>query len=181
MLLDLLREIVNLPAEDVYREAAYKRLALDLERELNGSNMTSMTSRLPADTAERQIVEIFRLSILVYLSRFTATAKSSHIHHDDLVDKAFAILSQLDTLPYPFPLFVMGLEARSDEQRRIFIRLINKTQVTMPVSTLAFVESVTRSFWVQDDLEAGRLQESITYMDKIDSYISSQATLPVFI
>lgn len=177
-LLDLLKRVINLPTEDIYREPGYKKLALEVERELNSSDTARKAS---PDTTEGRIVEIFRLSILVYLSRFTATDTSSDAYNTDRIDTAFTMLSQLGSFPYPFPLFVMGLEAHSDERRRIIVHLMANTQSKELVSSTIFGGGIMRSVWVQDDLDAGRLPDGFGYTDRIDSHISSQPALPVFI
>lgn len=175
-------EIDPEPALPQHNAEGHKKYRTELESKLNGTFSSSTVSHLQACSENYKAIEVFRLSVLTYLCRLTDTVNNDKsMKVDGWISKAFDILSDLDTLRYPFPLFVFGCEARTDEQRRTIIELIAKTEEKIPIRAMAHVKSITRSAWVHDDLMDNTRDEAIGYMDKVNSLISSHVMLPVLI
>jgi len=125
-----------------------------------------------ADVAD---AELLRLATLIYLGR-----TASSCGRDDgaqWIDKAFDILGQLDAYPRPFPLLILGLEARTDEQRMVLFELISKTEDGIPMRNMSFTRLMIQSIWVQDDLAT----RALGYVDRLNVILSSNETLPTFV
>lgn len=123
------------------------------------------------------MVELFRLAILVYLHRATEGLISQAARTQQHIDRAFEIFSLLESCERQFPVFILGCEARTDEQRQIVLDLIARTEERASSRSFQHVTLLIQACWCQEDLSNG----NIDYWDKLTTIISSCLIMPTFV
>ena len=68
-------------------------------------------------TKEDKFLELYKLSALVYLFRASSALCSRTDRVQPLVDRALALMSQMDTCERTFPLLIIGAESRNDMEQ----------------------------------------------------------------
>ncbi|PLB49745.1 hypothetical protein P170DRAFT_456280 [Aspergillus steynii IBT 23096] len=141
---------------------------------------------MPISTPERngvqrlesaKMTELFQLSMLVYLNKATGNVSEPAIALQQHISRAFKLFSDLAACDRQFPLFVLGCEAETDEERRIVLDLITRTEKSASSRSLFLVTRLIQAIWVQDDLADGELN----YMDKLSAMISCCTIMPTFV
>jgi Fungal specific transcription factor domain len=127
-----------------------------------GENVTEIT------------LELYRLAGLVYLSRVSERFSGQSLDIELWTDKAFSFMAQLSAIDQPLPLFILGCEARSEDQRTIVLDLISRSEQVPFSRSLKEVTGIIQSVWVQDDLA----EETLDYKDKLDAIFSSMDVVP---
>lgn len=121
-------------------------------------------------------LELFKLALLIYIER---SARSSSGHSEKVTSytqRGFAVLSQMNYCELPFPLFIIGSEAQSDEERTLILGLVRSGDANQshPLSRL---ESMLQAIWAQNDLETSY---ELDYTMKLDTVMTSSPRLPCF-
>lgn len=119
-------------------------------------------------------IELYRLAALVYIHRASKNLLGQESQTQKDIDQGFLLLSEMDACERQFPIFVLGCEARTDEQRGIIMDLISRTEKRVTSRSFNHVTVLLHAVWAQDDL-AG-LQ--INYWNKLTSVISRCAIVP---
>jgi hypothetical protein len=139
-------------------------------------------SNIPVVTAADQpsttatIVELHQMAILVYLDRVSGELLGDYARTQQLTDKSFDIFSRLPICERQFPVFILGCEARTDEQRAIVLDLISRTEKNVSSRSFLYVRILLQAIWAQDELANGALH----YWDKLSSIMSCCAIVPIF-
>ncbi|KAL6238510.1 hypothetical protein BDW75DRAFT_247235 [Aspergillus navahoensis] len=133
---------------------------------------------LPLPDTPDPTLELFRLAILVYFNRMTASTLEPRLTTQARIQSALAIFATLDSCPRQFPLFIIGCEARTDEERYTVLELINRTEKTASSRSLVILSALIKAVWVQDDLAGDR---ELGYREKITAVISACSLLPTFV
>ncbi|KAI0858796.1 fungal-specific transcription factor domain-containing protein [Xylaria cubensis] len=133
------------------------------------------------DTNAQLVTELFTLALLVYLGRATSDlipelANKTEQH----IEKAFSIFPIVESCDRQFPLFVLGCEARSEEDRVVYLELVSRTQGRSQAAPLVQVETLVKASWVQSDL-ADHAGLKIDYIEKLNALISSCKVMPTFV
>ncbi|KAL2854589.1 hypothetical protein BJX68DRAFT_30323 [Aspergillus pseudodeflectus] len=123
-------------------------------------------------------LELFQLSILVYLNRMTNSALEPNLTTQARITRAFTIFTTLKSCPRQLPLFIIGCEARTDEERCIILELIDRTEAAASSRSTFIVKALTKAVWVQDDLAGER---ELDYREKMDAIVSVCSLLPTFV
>ncbi|KAL2786922.1 fungal-specific transcription factor domain-containing protein [Aspergillus keveii] len=123
-------------------------------------------------------LELFQLSVLVYLNRMTNSTLEPAITTQARIQRAFTILETLKYCPRQLPLFILGCEARTDEERCIILELIDRTEDSASSRSTFIVKALTKAVWVQDDLAGER---ELDYREKMDVIVSVCSLLPTFV
>jgi hypothetical protein len=135
-----------------------RRLELRLEALIQSPRVATTSpssSQGPVD-AQEQLAELYRLATHIYLLRMALA-----LPHDDpavaaLVDKAIQLLRgpemQRNGYARPWPLFVVALEARSEEARRVVSDALGAALRRRPLGNLLVVKRLVHAAWVQTDL-----------------------------
>ncbi|KAF2792458.1 hypothetical protein K505DRAFT_307580 [Melanomma pulvis-pyrius CBS 109.77] len=123
------------------------------------------------------IAELYRLAGLIYLNRAGRNVPTSSPVLQRLTEKAFVILETLHTCERTFPLFLVGCEARTDDQRTIVLRVIDRTQSRFPPASIMRIRGYIERFWAQNDLDTG---QAIDYALKMTTAMSNADGLPAF-
>lgn len=121
-------------------------------------------------------MELFQLATLVYLERASGNISGDPNQLRQRIDRAFSIFSRISACERRFPLFVLGCEARTDEERIIVLDLISRTEKETS-SRVRSVKRMIEVIWSQDDLA----QRELDYMQKLGAIISSYSILPIFV
>ncbi|KAF7616968.1 hypothetical protein AFCA_004841 [Aspergillus flavus] len=129
------------------------------------------------DTPHRTTLELFRLSMLIWLNRMTGATLEPQSTTDARVQRALHILSDLKTCPRQLPLFIIGCEARTDEDRCVILELMNRTEASASSRSMFIVKALTEAVWKQDDLAGER---ELGYREKITAIVSVCSLLPTF-
>ncbi|RAQ42686.1 hypothetical protein AFGD_010094 [Aspergillus flavus] len=99
------------------------------------------------DTPHRTTLELFRLSMLIWLNRMTGATLEPQSTTDARVQRALHILSDLKTCPRQLPLFIIGCEARTDEDRCMILELMNRTEASASSRSMFIVKALTEAVW----------------------------------
>ena len=124
------------------------------------------------------VEELYQLATLIYLDRTSNSLLDQPLKIQQHIDKAFAVFSQLDCCERQFPLFVLGCEARTDEQRAIILDLISRTEANAASRSLSYVNLMLQAIWAQDDLVDE--PRNLNYADKLGFTMSRCAIPPCF-
>jgi hypothetical protein len=136
---------------------------------------TVPVSATAAETAEMATtVELYQLAILVYLNRVSENLLDQSARTQQHIDRAFAIFSKLNSCERQFPLFILGCEASTDEQRAIVLDLISRTEKKISSRSLTHVKILIPAMWAQNDLAA----QELNYWDKLSGIISACLIVP---
>jgi hypothetical protein len=157
----------------------YKSFIKILDWRIRSLNL-SETTQGDADTSS--VMELYRLAMLVYLSRASENNKlrsQLSTRTQQYVDEGFAILAQLDSCSPQLPVFILGCEARSDDQRLAVVDLISRTEHGNSSRSFDLVRVLLEASWAQDDLQVGK--GDMNYWDKMDYLISCCKIFPTFV
>jgi hypothetical protein len=109
-------------------------------------------------THSEEVAELYRLATLIYLLLIAKGDLVAYKDATDALDKAFGILSSVGYCERPWPLFIIGLAAHTEEQRFTLLTVIEKSLALQPLGSMALVGRMIRDVWVQQDFwEHGRL------------------------
>lgn len=129
------------------------------------------------ESLDPMIIEVYRLAILVYVNRVSSNVLDHATKTQQHIDKSFELLSQLGSCERQFPVFILGCEARTDEQRAIIIDLISRTETKDSSRYFIHIKMLLETMWKQTDLANGGLD----YWDKLTSVISCCTVVPSFV
>ena len=167
-------------ADPAYHSVLYAEWTQSIEQRLNDFRVLSHTeegTRLSIEESRAQSIELYRLGALIYLERASKSFSGRSEKVDLLVEQAFGILTHLLTCNAALPLFIVGLEARTDKNRRVILDLLEDTLQTSQSKSLEVVRHMMQEAWIQDDLE---IDVDLDYMIKLDTIISANHTVPAF-
>ncbi|KAI1432412.1 hypothetical protein GGR50DRAFT_706673 [Xylaria sp. CBS 124048] len=114
--------------------------------------------------------EAFQLAALVYLDRISGSP-TQPARTQQRIDKAFTLLSKLECCERQLPLFILGCEARSDEQRTVALDLISRSEGNIASRSFSHLRLLLEAIWAQDDL-ADRQSGDLEYGKKLTSTMS---------
>ncbi|KAL9622083.1 MAG: hypothetical protein Q9160_003582 [Pyrenula sp. 1 TL-2023] len=123
--------------------------------------------------------EAFELTTLIYLNRIASPFLDQALKTQQRIDKAFAVMSQLHSCEWQFPMFILGCEARTDHQRAIILDLISRTDSTVALRSFKNVKLLLEAIWVQDDLVDGQARD-LSYWSRLSFTMSRCDHLPCF-
>ncbi|AEO60323.1 hypothetical protein MYCTH_54667, partial [Thermothelomyces thermophilus ATCC 42464] len=122
--------------------------------------------------------EVYRLTImLVYLHRVTENSRSQWLRTQQYIDRAYGDLAQLGSCDRQLPVFILGCEARSDEQRAVVLDLIARTEKGTSSRSFNYARELVKAVWVQDELAS----REVKYWDKLSYVLSCCKNLPTFV
>ncbi|MCJ1314258.1 hypothetical protein MMC25_007938 [Agyrium rufum] len=129
----------------------------------------------PSSGGEDTVVpELFKFATLVYLNRISDDLLDQASSIKVIITDAFAMFSKLRSCERQYPLFILGCEARTDEQRLTILDLISRTEKQSSSRSLVHVKLLLQAVWAQDDLSDTELD----YWDKMSSIISCCTIVP---
>ncbi|KAF9776888.1 hypothetical protein IL306_004858 [Fusarium sp. DS 682] len=172
---------VTVPSDPRYDTKAHRSHLEIIDWRLRSLEKKDQHNSVPANATYLTfdlVVELHRLSTLVYLRRASAGILPLDQKFAKWVRQAFELLQQLPACQWPFPLLIFGCEAQSDTERLIILDLMEKTTKNMQYRNIATVKGVIETVWVQKDLYA----EDMNYVRKLGVILSStHKSVPAFI
>jgi Fungal specific transcription factor domain len=120
------------------------------------------------------IMELYQLAALVYLNRVSEDMLDQPARTQQHINRAFSIFSELSFCKRQFPLFILGCEARTDDQRAIVLDLIARTEKRSSSRPIIQVKILIHAMWAQDDLA----DQEMNYWDKLSSIIGACSIMP---
>ncbi|KAI0395718.1 hypothetical protein F5Y17DRAFT_184880 [Xylariaceae sp. FL0594] len=172
-------DIATLPELDIAEDKSNSMLS-----EAGQQTPSSLTAAMAARPSLELLTELFRIAILVYISRiceaqFGETDRSQSTLAP-LLERAFSLLPRVPTCERLLPVFVIGCEARTDERRMAVLDLVRRTEQHTRVRKLTCLRRALDSVWIQDDLHADQ-DVTLHYLNKVNVVISSSPALPTFV
>ncbi|KAF7562897.1 hypothetical protein G7046_g1234 [Stylonectria norvegica] len=180
-ILDLLSETCSTlldPLDPASQDEEYKARMAQLEmqvRTLPDGSSTPETWASP-DNNLLLSIELYQVSTLIYLIRASGGPTSKL---KALVERAFAAPVQYHSCHHFFPLFVLGCEAKTEEQRSLILALIERTERDSLMRSMKGVRDGIEGIWVQQDLHADE-DLVINYDTMLSGVISANSTLPSY-
>jgi hypothetical protein len=185
-LLDLLCQVIDAIRDRQspdYKSASHLKLLKSLEIRLQGleQHHSGISSSEPDEAKDekhqRQVAELYRLATLIYLLRIAKDDGRDAPGVTDAIDKAYRIIKQVDYCERPWPLFVIGLDANTEEQRLAVLTVIDRALDLQPLGPMALANRMIRDAWVQQDLcESGQMD----YLPLYGRVISRNRVPPCF-
>lgn len=120
------------------------------------------------------VLELFHLAMIVYLNRATGNLLEPESKTQQRISRAFTMFASMGLCERQFPLFILGCEARTDEDRRMVLDLVDRTDKAASSRWMFLTRAFMQKVWVQDDLAEGELD----YMDKLSAIMSTCKILP---
>jgi hypothetical protein len=107
------------------------------------------------------VAELFRLAALIYIRR-VARGESAEATSGLVID-AFTVLKRLEYVERPWPLFVVGLEAGTEEQRVAFLAVMEPSVRRQPLGSIPFVRDMVTDGWIVEDLNGSSIDRTELY------------------
>lgn len=170
-LLDLLCQTIDAvyePDDPNFQSESHLKQIRSLEIRLKylqqrQSSLFPLDTTPQESTQETTVAELYRLATTIYLLRMAKREPDSAKSVLQAVDKAYETLSRLESCERPWPLFVIALEARSEEHRGIMLRVLGKSVERRPLGAMALVARMVPDAWTQLDLREGGVDPFMLY------------------
>lgn len=124
------------------------------------------------------VMKLYQLAMLWYLNRSSEGLIDQPIRTQQQIDQAFAILPRLSSCKQQFPIYIIGCESRTDEQRAVILDVILRTEKLSSSRSFNHCKRLLQASWAQDDLAGWN---NISYRSKLSSTISLAETVPAFV
>lgn len=124
--------------------------------------------------------EVFQLATLIYLNRICGSLLDQPLKTEQRIHSVFTLLPQLSSCERQLPVFIVGCEARTDQQRAIILDLISRTERNAASRSFRHVKLLLEAIWAQDDLVDGQ-HEVLSYHDRLLSTIRRCGNAPSFV
>ncbi|KAL7930223.1 fungal-specific transcription factor domain-containing protein [Trichoderma chlorosporum] len=111
---------------------------------------TSITNNKPS--YHSQAAEFYRLAALLYLERVARGSPRDARRVIELVSDAYMLLDCIETCERPWPLFVLALEASTEDERRTILTVIEAVLERLPSRKWVMLRSMVQQAWGQSDL-----------------------------
>ncbi|KAH6638609.1 fungal-specific transcription factor domain-containing protein [Truncatella angustata] len=123
------------------------------------------------------MMEVYKLAVAVYLSRASNNMLNQAARTQVQVERGFSILGQMSFCARQFPVFILGCEARRDDQRVTVLDLMSRTEEHVSSRSFNYVKAVLQAIWAQEDLANGEIK----FGDKIRHVFGCCSDLPAFV
>jgi hypothetical protein len=129
----------------------------------------------------RLVLQLYQLAVLLFFNRSVEDyMEPKPARMQQHIDKAFSILPQLQSGCKPqFPIFIVGCEARTDEQRAVVLDVIERTEKTGCSRSWNYFKRILQATWAQDDLANGN--SIISYRERLTLVMSHCQIVPSFV
>ncbi|KAI1819499.1 fungal-specific transcription factor domain-containing protein [Xylaria intraflava] len=164
---------------EAYNLAAHEDMELHETTASKEEYIKILDWRIRTISTTNALDEAFQLAALVYLDRITG----SYAHPprtQQYIDDAFLLFSKLEYCERQFPLFIVGCEAQSDEQRTILLDLISRSEGNAASRSYCHLKLLLEAIWAQDDL-ADKQSGNIEYRHKLISTMSRCSFAPCLV
>ncbi|KAK3361387.1 fungal-specific transcription factor domain-containing protein [Lasiosphaeria ovina] len=125
-----------------------------LQLRLDRVKQVLQNQKPPAHPWEQR-ADLYRLAAYIYLERMALCRPRGDPKVASLIDQAMSLLSTLGICERPWPVFVIALEARTDEERRSIVDLLGTASDLKPLGSIPLLKRMIHAAWVQQDLGLG--------------------------
>lgn len=181
-LLDLLCQVVDNvyePGHPNHLSESHLKTVRSLEIRLKHLEQRQ-AAVLPSDTMqvtqETQIAELFRLAAIIYLLRMAKGESETSKCLASAMDQALHILNEIEYCDRPWPLFIIGLESRTEEQRSRMVQVLESSVKRRPLGSMTLVKRMVPDAWTQQDLRELPMEPFTLY----DMIIGRNRVTPCF-
>jgi hypothetical protein len=167
--MDLICQVIDavLDHDDVgYQSESHMAIIKSLEIRLqNLEQRHSGISDIDSGEAAHQVrvAELFRLAALIYLLRLAKGESVGLKAYNLAVASAFDVMEQCAFCERPWPMFIIGLEARTDEQRSVILTVFKASLQRQPHGTMSLADRMVRDAWTQQDLCGDEIDQLVLY------------------
>ncbi|KAK3350207.1 fungal-specific transcription factor domain-containing protein [Lasiosphaeria hispida] len=98
------------------------------------------------------IAELYRLAAYIYLLRMAQGLPRGDAKVVPLVDRALLLMRRMGVCGCAWPMFIIALEARGEEERRFVAEVLAASLVKRPQGNVRGVKRMIFEAWVQQDL-----------------------------
>jgi hypothetical protein len=125
-----------------------------------------------------QVAELYRLAGQIYLHRAARCSKIDFAPTKTLVEEAFSIIEHIEYSEGLWPLFIVGLEARTDERRCKILEVFSNTLQVRDAGNVRSVMKMVEAVWIQNDLCE---EAEMDYLALLNAVLSAHQILPTFL
>lgn len=174
-------ELIQKPTDVRYHNNTYENSLRCLENTI--INIAPLAPEGISDTmsdlstAWVATIELFKLAALIYLKRASRNFSGTSPEIDAMVERAYVLLDDLEAFNPPFPLLIIGCEARTDGQRMKILEQVEKAMKTSSLMSVHGLQNVLQQIWVQDDLA---VDYELDYLNRLDTVITTYQIMPSF-
>ncbi|KAL7785832.1 fungal-specific transcription factor domain-containing protein [Trichoderma ceciliae] len=168
-LLDLLCQVIDAvyePGDPEYQSELHLKTVRSLEIRLKYLDQRQSTVA-PLDdyeaTQETKVAELFRLAAIIYLLRMAKGEAENSKCVVQAIDEASVVLGQLEYCERPWPLFIIALEARTEDHRMNMLRVLEKSMERRPLGPMTLVNRMIPDAWTQQDLRGSSMDPFSLY------------------
>ncbi|KAL7904782.1 fungal-specific transcription factor domain-containing protein [Trichoderma velutinum] len=122
------------------------------EHDAPSTNVPSYNSRA---------AEFYRLNALLYLERVARGSPRDAQKVIELVTEAYTLLEYMETFDRPWPLFVLALEASTEDERRTVLAVIETVLERLPLRKWVILRKMVQQAWGQSDLAKFRSLDAL--------------------
>lgn len=176
----LVRALANLrsPSDPGFFTDAYQDYLKMLQRGIKEIDPAEPDEEFSLASSESTaLTRIYQLAALVYIECCASniTVESSEV--SEMVDEGFHLMEQLGMCNWPFPLLILGCEARSDARRLQLLNLVSSAERKKSGRNLRQVMSMVEFAWKQEDLGT----KFISYVTRMQLLFATCGTVPIFL
>lgn len=110
-----------------------------------------------------RIAQVFRQAALIYLLRLAKGEPANSERLKCIVNEALDTMGMCDFCERPWPLFVIAIEARTEDQRAVISTVLNASLKRQPYGTLALAQGMIHDAWALQDLREGEMDSLLLY------------------
>ncbi|KAM0261021.1 hypothetical protein ACHAQJ_002460 [Trichoderma viride] len=168
-LLDLLCHVIDAvsePGDPNHQSEAHLKVLRSLEIRLKYLDQRqAMVSPVDSHEAaqEANIAELFRLATIIYLLRMAKGESENAKCVVQAINQAFEVLGQIEYCERPWPLFIVALEARTEEHRMRMMSVLEKSLKRRPLGPMNLVNKMIPDAWTQQDLRESSMDPFTLY------------------
>lgn len=173
-LLDLFSEAINAVCtpEDPFR-LTNERQANIRSIEVRLLSVEQFALDITGNESGADIAEICRLAVLVYLYRVARGDDTESQVLETTLSLAYARLQGLHGTAKAWALFILGVEARTEERRQTILQALRIALQTSPIGTVPHVWEMVQRSWNYQDLQEGPVDAASYY-----SHVINQNPVP---
>ncbi|KAL7783251.1 fungal-specific transcription factor domain-containing protein [Trichoderma ceciliae] len=120
---------------------------------------------------------LFQFALIIYVDRVVKGAFMSSKAAQSAAAKAFILLEKMRLYDRPFPLFILSIQAETDEQRLLILSTIKRTMEARPMNNLGSTEDMIKKLWAQQDLQGPEQADALFLLNAV---VSANSMPPTF-
>jgi hypothetical protein len=132
-----------------------------------------------SNMATTEQVRLIRVATLIYFTRTSTNFSGQSTTIDEWNNEGLQLLASGTNCQWPFPLFILACEARTDEHR---LRIMETFEINFNLDKvyhlhLQTIKTMIQAAWAQEDLAT---EGQLEYIRKLNLVMSSSIAVPIF-